>query len=310
MKPVIVVLGLALPLLFVTSTQADGHGPGQGFNPSATKAPSSAEIYVASSESGVTIFIGITTTVPGTTGSPGSPDLISNPSGPECTATPMNIGHVSAGWVRAGLAANPDTVPWTVSCDNGYFGIAWVPTDAPGAPDVLVGTPPVPGVDPTAVAEALYGFIPLPPITLEANPGTGLVALPSWFWVEGYGGETLYGAETLGDTTVEVEVTPQHYDWFFGDGTRLFTHSLGRPYPEESDIQHRYEQSSFVAGGAFEVRLEITFGGRYRVITEEVDADGDVVIVVGAWEPLEPMVRSFTRAYPVQQLQSVLAAGQ
>ncbi len=45
------------------------------------------------------------------------------------------------------------------------------------------------------------------------------------------------------------------------------------------------------------------------MITEELDAEGDLVIVVGAWEPLDPMVRSFVRAYPVQQLQSVLTAG-
>ena len=116
--------------------------PGGGLTPRPDRPDSQVDVNVASSESGVTIFIGITTTVPGTTGSPGSPDLISNPSGPECTATPMNIGHVSAGWVRAGLAANPDTVPWTVRCDDGYFGIAWVPTDAPSAPDIIVGTPP------------------------------------------------------------------------------------------------------------------------------------------------------------------------
>ncbi len=193
----------------VPSVRADGsgsyvHDPG---------APSTnTELEVVATQSGVTIFIGTTTTDPGIPDTPGPQDIISNPNSPECTATPMNIGHVSAGWVQAGLAANPGTVPWTVSCDNGYFGIAWVPTDAPSAPDVVVGTPPTPGVDPVAVAEALYGFIPLPPITLEANPGTGLVAMPSWFWVEGYGGETLYGAETLGSTTVEVEVAPEHTD--------------------------------------------------------------------------------------------------
>ena len=71
------------------------------------------------------------------------------------------------------------------------------------------------------------------------------------------------------------------------------TVSLGRPYPQASDIRHSYEQSSLSAGGAFPVTVEISFSVRYRV-------DG------GAWQPLDPISRSFTAAYPVQQLQSVL----
>jgi len=304
------LVGLFCALGVVGNAYANPPTPGSAGTPMQNLPDEEVTIDVASSGSGVTIFIGTTTTSPGSAGSPGTPDLISDPGSPVCTATPMNIGHESAGWVQAGLAANPGTIPWTVSCDNGHFGIAWVPTDAPGAPEVVAGTPPGAAVDPVAIAEALYGFIPLPPISVSANPGTGLVAMASWFWVEGYGGETLSGAETLGDTTVEVEITPERYDWQFGDGASLQSYSLGRPYPDESDIQHRYEQSSLAAGGHFVVRLEIVFGGRYRVITEELNADGDVVVVVGAWEPLGPMSRSFTRAYAVQQLQSVLTAGQ
>ena len=63
-------------------------------------------------------------------------------------------------------------------------------------------------------------------------------------------------------------------------------------------------------GGQFEVRLEITFGGQFRVTTEEDDGEGNIVDTVGDWEPLEPIVRSFVAPYPVQQLQAVLTAGQ
>ena len=197
-----------------------------------------------------------------------------------------------------------------MSCDDGYFGIAWVPVDAPGDPDVVVEVLPEDAVDPEAVAQSLLGLVPLPPITVGANPGTGLVAMPSWFWVDGYDGSPLYGSEALGNTTVEVEITPQRYDWHFGDGGFVSAGSLGRPYPDESDIQHTYEQSSLVAGGQFEVRLEITFAGQFRVITEEDDGEGNIVVTVGDWEPLDPMVRSFVAPYPVQQLQSVLTSGQ
>ena len=81
--------------------------------------------------------------------------------------------------------------------------------------------------------------------------------------------------------------------WTFGDGTSLTTTSLGEPYPAESDIQHVYEQSSLAAGGTYTVTVQATFSARYRV-------NG------GPWQSLEPISRSFTTDYPVQQLQSVL----
>ena len=117
--------------------------------------------------------------------------------------------------------------------------------------------------------------------------------MPAWFWIEGYDGSPIRTSDTLGGTTVEVEITPTNYAWSFGDGATMNTVSLGRPYPQASDIGHSYEQSSLSAGGAFPVTVEISFSVRYRV-------NG------GAWQPLDPISRSFTAAYPVQQLQSVL----
>jgi len=182
-----------------------------------------------------------------------------------------------------------------VSCDNGYFGIAWVPVSAPGIPAVVI-TPSVAPVDPVAIGAQVFGIVPLPPIRIGANPGIGLVAVPSWYWIDGYDGSTLRGSRSLGVTTVEVEITPSGYQWEFGDGTTANTTTVGRPYPEPSDVQHTYERSSFRTGGAYRVELAITFNARFRV-------DG------GPWAPLSPVVQRYTRDYPVQQLQSVLAAG-
>ena len=279
----------------VTTAHADDPVPGQGATSGSNRVPGSAEIAVVSGVHGVTIYIGLVELAPGSDGSPGADDTISTTAGPSCTATPINIGNASVGWVREGLEAHPDTVPWGVNCDNGYFGIAWVPTDAPAAPDVVVGAPPIPAVDPVAVQASVLGIVPLPPIKVGANPDVGLVAMPAWLWVDGYDGSTLRGSRTLGLITIEVEITPAGYHWSFGDGAALDTLSLGRPYPVESDLRHTYEQSSLVAGGTFEVRLDITFSARYRV-------NG------GAWLPLAPVVQSYTRAYPVQQLQSVLTS--
>jgi len=272
---------------------ADGPMPGQGQATGSNKRPGDSSVSVVSGASGVTIFISMSDTSPGQPGTPPSTQIVNGPSGPVCSTTPMNIGNATASWVRDGLQANPDTIPWAVTCDNGYFGIAWVPVAAPGAPRVVVTDAGAPPVDPAALAASVLGTVPLPPIRVGASPGVGLVALPSWFWIDGYDGSTLRGSRTLGLVTVEVEITPQGYRWAFGDGRELQTTSLGRPYPEQSDIRHAYEQSSLTAGGSYDLRLGITFSARYRV-------NG------GAWIPLTPVTQTYTRDYPVRQLQSVL----
>lgn len=298
------ILVLLLALTASTALADPPRTPGGSLAPRPDRPAAEVETTVVTSESGVIIYLGIRETTPGAPGAPGSGDLIGDLPVPSCSATATHLSE-SSDWAREGAAAHPDAIAWGVTCDDGYFGIAWVPVDAPGDPTVIVESLPAAPTDPLAVAQSLLGLIPLPPITIGANPETGLVALPSWFWVEGYGGEALRGAETLGGTTVEVEITPQRYDWDFGDGTRLTTTSLGQPYPAESDVQHTYEQSSLTAGGAFQVRLAITFAATYRVSTE-----GDGGVTVGDWQPAGEIVHAFERAHPVQQLQSVLAAGE
>lgn len=289
------LVALVLSALPMSVANADGPTPGEGRASGGNKIPGSASVSVTSSDRGVTIFISIVETLPGQPAAPGSTQVVNGPAAPSCAVTPMNIGSASAGWVRDGLAANPDTVPWTVSCNNGYFGIAWVPANAPGTPAVVITNPGSPAVDPVALAASVLGTVPLPPITVGASPGVGLVAMPSWFWVGGYDGSPLRGSRTLGLVTVEVEITPSRYRWIFGDGGAIDTASLGRPYPTESDIQHVYERSSPSASGVFDLRLEITFSARYRV-------NG------GAWIPLDAITQVYMRSYPVRQLQSVLTS--
>jgi len=295
------------------SVSAEPPTLGEPAKPRGNLPTESTAFEVVSGETGVTILISIAGLSPGAPGNPGSSDLISGPDLPTCTAEALNVPFNSAtnGWMRDGLRDNPGAIPVSVRCDDtSSVTIVWVPVDGGTPPDIVVNVLPSDPGTPSLVAEDLFGIVPLPPISLRANPGTGLVAMPTWFWIDGYDGSPLYGSETLGNTTVEVEITPQRYDWHFGDGGFLSTGSLGRPYPEESDVQHTYEQSSLVAGGQFEVQLEITFGGQFRVITEEDDGEGNIVVTVGDWEPLDPMVRSFVAPYAVQQLQSVLTAGQ
>ncbi len=270
---------------------ADGPHPGDPATPGDNLPETS--VSVRSSNDGVTIYIGITESSSGSSGDPSSsggtgPDY----SGWSCTASIMTGGLDVLAWLMAEAPLHPGAVPWTVQCSDGFFGVVWVPTDAdPANVKVVVG--PADPIDPGTIAAELRDHLPVPHVTISANPNVGLVALPSWFWVDGYDRSPIRASDTLGGVTVEVEIAPQHYSWSFGDGTTLKTTSPGRPYPAESDVRHAYEQSSLGAGGAFAVTVEISFSARYRV-------NG------GAWQSLDAITRSLTRDYPVQQLQSVL----
>ncbi len=290
--PVLLVAFLASTL--PSAVRADGPMPGQPRPTGSNKTPESSEVFVTSAPSGVTIFISLTSTRPGRPGIPSASEVVAGPVTPVCTAAPLNLGNSTPGWIGEGLLLNPGTTPWGVSCTDGSFTIAWVPVDAAGPPDVVVADPGEAPVDPAELAASVLGVVPLPDVMLGASPAVGLVALPSWFWVDGYGGEHLTGSRTLGAITVDVEVAPREYRWDFGDGGRLTTTSLGRRYPAESDVQHVYEASAPSARG-FSLRLEIEWDARYRV-------NG------GAWVPLAPVIRGYRQDYPVTQVQSVLTS--
>jgi len=109
-------------------------------------------------------------------------------------------------------------------------------------------------LDPESFANQMVQSVPLPPVRLEMNPRLGMVAVSTWFWVEGYDGDVFGQAETLalvrrtcrlvverdarGDplldeqgqarvhevcdtthesVTVEVRLWPKYFAWDFGD---------------------------------------------------------------------------------------------
>lgn len=175
----------------------------------------------------------------------------------------------------------------------------------------------VPALDPREVALEVLHEIPLPDIHVRMNPATGLVALPSWFWVENYDGQAVGGSRTVelppligpevppevapaddprrqGQSfTVEVRVWPTQFRWSFGDGTTRVSGTLGQRYPEESEVQHTYEHSSLREPGGFPVRLTVAFAADYRV--------GG-----GAPQALPPAERTYEARYRVQEIQTVL----
>ncbi len=279
-------------LLRFDGALADGPIPGDPGTPGNNKEGTS--VSVQSHKDGVTIFISVTNTSSGHPGDPAADGsgIGGDSSAPSCTAEIMDVGLGQMEWLLAESQLHPGDAPWTVTCDDGYFGVAWVPIDTdPANVQVVVG-PPDP-IDPASVAAELRDHLPVPDMTVSVNPATGLVALPSWFWIDGYDGAPITSSDTLGGITIEVQIVPQLYTWSFGDGATMETSSPGKPYPAQSDVQHSYEQSSFGAGGAFAVTVEIRFSAQYRV-------NG------GPWQSLDAITRSFTSDYPVQQLQSVL----
>jgi hypothetical protein len=288
-----IVAGLVAAALAVGSS-----GPALAddpYTPDPDSPTSPADVRVESGPDGVTIYIGIEGTAPGSSTDPTGGDTAPGSGGPVCWVDVMNIGNATREWFEQESPLHPGELPFLLYCDDQFLGIVWLPVGIEPA-DVEIIIVPGDVVDPTSVAADLLDHIPVPNVALGVNPDVGLVAVASWFWVEGYDGSPITASDTLGATTVEVEIAPTGYRWDFGDGTELTTTSLGQPYPAESDVRHIYEQSSLSAGGAFSLTLEITFSARYRV-------NG------GPWVPLDPIARSFTAAYPVQQLQSILTDG-
>lgn len=209
----------------------------------------------------------------------------------------------------------PEQVGYYTYINGDYQGITWQPY--PPGPAIPPGAvPPLPadvrpggggGLDPYSVALDILAHIPLPDMHIRMNPTLGLVALPSWYWVEGYGGQSFGESRIVTipprnpldpndrgvSFTVEVRVWPSKYEWSFGDGKSFTTRSLGKPYPSESDIQHTYEHSSLAFPGGFPVRMTAEFSAEFRV-------NG------GGPQGLPPVRRTYQSAFRVQEIQPVL----
>lgn len=241
---------------------------------------------------------------------------------------PVNIGQASqgpGGWFTTGSQQYPNSTPYAFNVNGNFQSITWIPNNPPsvnwGPPPPAVNTAPPGGngasTNPIDVALDALGHVPLPNIQLKANPGLGLVAMPSWFWVEGYDGSPFGTSRTVTippevgpevpitvvpasdprrqptSFTVSVRVWPSRYEWYFGDGATLVAQSLGKAYPAESDIQHTYEHSSLPFPSGFPLRLTVDYSAEFSVST-------------GGGGALPTITRTYEAAYPVQEVQPVL----
>jgi len=231
------------------------------------------------------------------------------PDGTEITVVPPPriIGWASLTTWEKWMADHPGESPVLVYVDDRFSGVVWIPGGAGdlifdpvgGAPAAALGIPanPLGAIDPLDVVQEILGFLPLPAIQVRMNPPLGLVALSSWYWVDGYDGRPFGGSKTVGvgpgAVTIEVRVWPSRYEWSFGDGASVVSQSLGQRYPAESEIKHTYEYSSFAFREGYPVRLTVQFEAEYRVNNDP-------------WQPLAPIRQTYGTDYPVQELQTVL----
>jgi hypothetical protein len=181
------------------------------------------------------------------------------------------------------------------------------------------------------VSRSLVQEVRLPDISLRTNPTQGVVAVPTWFWAEGYRGETLGDSRTVSadhdecrtvetpdpdggppsrshecrtvteTTTVIVRVEPTDYQWSFGDGggheargpDGLGTPFLGVAWP--STVQHMFEYSSFGFPDGFPIRLTVTFAASFQV-------NG------GPWQGLGDLSRTYAGSHVVRQIEPLRVA--
>lgn len=175
-----------------------------------------------------------------------------------------------------GPPPGPEYDAYLVFCDRSYVGLYWL-----GPRNFAVA-------DTAAMAGEVVDRVPVDFAAIKARPtGRAVTGIPSYFWVDGYRGETI--AETVNGfgVSVAVSIVLSAVEWDFGDGTPRLSGSLGEAWPERSSVHHTYRDK-----GPFTVTVTITLQPTFQV-------NG------GAAQPLAPIVRTATLAYPVDEVQAV-----
>jgi transposase InsO family protein len=227
---------------------------------------------------------------PGTTGPGCTPPVATchpssgNTSTPSSTRYHRPRPHSPGVHLPGGGPGKPaDVGLFTVACGS-YVDVRWLRLNSNGTPQV-----PGPTVDPFQLALSARDRLPLPTGGIGANPVRSLVGLPTWFWYQGYDGRPLSKTVSAFGVAVQVQAIPTSYRWDFGDGTRLTSSSLGRPYPARSPITHTY----MTARAGVRVRCVFAFALRWRT--------GG-----GPWAPLPPLARTATATLEVAESQAVI----
>jgi hypothetical protein len=186
-------------------------------------------------------------------------------------------------------------IPTKPACPPGQTGYyVWGPTGALVAticvPDATAGGGGPPGPVGSLVQQA-SSQQPWPNLVLGVNPTRGLTGVSSWFWVGGGLPGIPPATATAGPLTVTVRASLADIIWNFGDGVQYDSgSSLGRAYPEQSDISHVYQADSYGIPGGYALAISLQYTVSYSV-------NG------GPWMPLGIKSKVYSQPYTVVQAQ-------
>jgi hypothetical protein len=212
--------------------------------------------------------------------------LIPNQQVPVPTTIQMNA---------QGYILKPYNVNTQAACPPGQTGYyVWGPTGALVS-SICVPDQTATGVGPTgpigALAQQASSQQPWPNLVLGVNPTSGLTGVSSWFWLGGGSPAIPPATATAGPLTVTVQAALADIIWDFGDGIQYDSgSSLGRAYPEQSDISHVYQADSYGIPGGYTVAISVRYTVSYSV-------NG------GPWTPLGIKSKVYSQPYTVVQAQ-------
>lgn len=139
-----------------------------------------------------------------------------------------------------------------------------------------------------AEAERYIREVLTPAVSIGVNPAAkGLAGLRSWFWIDGFAGSVTAPPISAFGLTIDVRLTAGSVTWDFGDGT-VEAGDLGRPYPEESTVQHAHRRA-----GSYDITATIALVPEYRI-------NG------GTWITLPNLAAVATATHQVEQRQPVV----
>lgn len=149
-------------------------------------------------------------------------------------------GYATAAQFKSGAPATDGPGGWVLrTCSDGSVGIAWVPA--------------LPRVEPIEqLAQRASNRLPLPLPAPKFNPArpssagpATLVAIPTWFWVDGW--TPVRQRTQAGGVWAEVTATPVAATWYPGDGSppvRCRVNVAWNAQAAPSSCEHTYVRSS------------------------------------------------------------------
>jgi len=167
-----------------------------------------------------------------------------------------------------------------------------VPIGGVGTPWAHLGTTcyadELPGKNVLPIGEVLAAFrrvqFTKPELSIQPVGNLTLVNLPTYFETKypqpGLGPGEIDESSLLGNR-VQIRVLAQSLNYVYGDGSASGpTSSLGGPYPQ-GDIRYTYPRK-----GDFATRVDVTYGGQFRIGEGPWLPIPEVVTIEGTPEPL------------------------